>query len=322
MQPENVAEQPVSPVPWSAAEIVVLLVLGMFCPTLVHSLLGATGLYEWVYGPEAKQLIAAGGPAGQLQLNRERLWAAGPAQLVLVVLGVAVLRAGCGATLAQLGLTLRNAGRNAAAGLGFVGVFAPGALALNWLAIAGMRQLGGVDEKHAFTQLGQAGLMPVEWWLLVAAAVVSAPLWEEFLYRGVVQPWVMATGPRGGWFALGLALVLTVLGRQDFYQAAWAAGGAKLAVEVIPVAALVLLMGVYAMMVRRGVSDEAAGLFATAVLFGWIHARVWPSPVALVWLAVGLGWLAWRGKSLVGCVVLHAVFNAIACAMLLYPPRP
>jgi membrane protease YdiL (CAAX protease family) len=61
-------------------------------------------------------------------------------------------------------------------------------------------------------------------------------------------------------------------------------------------------------------------LFATAVLFGWVHARVWPSPVPLLWLGLGLGWLAWRGRSIAGCVVLHAVFNGIACVILLLSP--
>jgi membrane protease YdiL (CAAX protease family) len=61
-----------------------------------------------------------------------------------------------------------------------------------------------------------------------------------------------------------------------------------------------------------------AALFATAVLFGWFHARVWPSPVALTILALALGWLRWRLRGLAAPVALHAAFNGVACAWLVF----
>ena len=79
---------------------------------------------------------------------------------------------------------------------------------------------------------------------------------------------------------------------------------------------MALLVGVFHLLDRR--NTAWGGLFATAVLFAWVHVSVWPSPVPLVWLALGLGWLAWRGHSLAGAIVLHAVFNAVACAALLW----
>ena len=50
---------------------------------------------------------------------------------------------------------------------------------------------------------------------------------------------------------------------------------------------------------RLGHLTKAWGVFyvATAVLFSWVHVRVWPSPVALLWLALGLGWLRWRSPT-------------------------
>ena len=60
-----------------------------------------------------------------------------------------------------------------------------------------------------------------------------------------------------------------------------------------------------------------AGIFAASVLFGWMHVRVWPSPIALTVLGVGLGWLAWRTRSLAAPMTLHAAFNAIAVVVLL-----
>jgi membrane protease YdiL (CAAX protease family) len=52
-------------------------------------------------------------------------------------------------------------------------------------------------------------------------------------------------------------------------------------------------------------------VYSTAALFASIHP--WPTPVALFVLGLGLGWLAYRTQSLVGPMVLHALFNAVAC---------
>jgi membrane protease YdiL (CAAX protease family) len=80
-----------------------------------------------------------------------------------------------------------------------------------------------------------------------------------------------------------------------------------------------VVLAVVCLLVRR-VSRTPAGpaIFATAVLFAAIHARVWPSPVALLLLGLGLGYLAWTRRSLVPSIVVHALFNAIACLYLLY----
>jgi membrane protease YdiL (CAAX protease family) len=62
---------------------------------------------------------------------------------------------------------------------------------------------------------------------------------------------------------------------------------------------------------------EAQALYATALLFAAFHASVWPTPVPLFVLGLGLGWLAWRTQSLTGPFFVHALFNAVASAMLL-----
>ena len=54
-----------------------------------------------------------------------------------------------------------------------------------------------------------------------------------------------------------------------------------------------------------------------AALFAAFHAHVWPSPVPLVVLAVGLGYLYLRTRSLVGPVVVHGMFNAVSAVYLL-----
>jgi membrane protease YdiL (CAAX protease family) len=56
-------------------------------------------------------------------------------------------------------------------------------------------------------------------------------------------------------------------------------------------------------------------IFGSAMLFALVH-EAWPSPVALLPFGLVVGWLAYRTQSLVPGIVLHALFNAIAVAVL------
>ena len=67
----------------------------------------------------------------------------------------------------------------------------------------------------------------------------------------------------------------------------------------------------------RSRDNTVPAILGTSVLFAMIHAAVWPSPVALFVLALGLGWLKERTRSLVGPMVLHSLFNAVNCALLI-----
>jgi membrane protease YdiL (CAAX protease family) len=307
-------------VPWSAAEIFLVFLVGLLCQTAVYTLLDAAGFYRWYYGGDGlKEAIKAGGEAGRLAQYRLGLWAGAIGTLLQVIAAPGLLRLGSGTTPEEVGLTTRNLGRNAAAGLAFAVIFVPGAYGLQALALGLVRTLGGEEQAHPFTLLAREGLHPAEWVLLVGAAVALAPLWEELFYRGIVQPWVMSRQPWGGPVALAVAFAVTASARADHVRDALAGGGRKLLLESLPFVTLLALAGVYAALSRPRRFQEA-GLFATAVLFAWVHAGVWPSPVALLWLALGLGWLRWRGRSLAGCVVLHAAFNAVACLVLLLSP--
>lgn len=75
---------------------------------------------------------------------------------------------------------------------------------------------------------------------------------------------------------------------------------------------------------RPAQSQAVCAIYATALLFGSIHSN-WPTPVALFVLGLGLGWLAYRTQSLVGPIVLHMLFNGVACVTLFVsqaPPAP
>jgi hypothetical protein len=54
------------------------------------------------------------------------------------------------------------------------------------------------------------------------------------------------------------------------------------------------------------------GWLANASLFAAVHSSVWPSPIPLFFLGLGLAWLALRTQSIIPSIVVHVLFNGIA----------
>jgi hypothetical protein len=63
-------------------------------------------------------------------------------------------------------------------------------------------------------------------------------------------------------------------------------------------------------------------IVGTSLLFANLHANVWPTPVPLFVLALGLGWVAFRTHGLTGPIVVHMLFNAIVFASLALQSAP
>ncbi len=57
-------------------------------------------------------------------------------------------------------------------------------------------------------------------------------------------------------------------------------------------------------------------IYGNALLFAAFHSSVWPSPIPLFLLGLGLAWLAWRTRGVVASMTTHALFNATACLVL------
>ncbi len=56
-----------------------------------------------------------------------------------------------------------------------------------------------------------------------------------------------------------------------------------------------------------------------ALLWSASHFGVWPDPIPLFFLGIGLGYLTYRTQNLVPALVVHALFNTVACLGLLLP---
>ncbi len=61
-------------------------------------------------------------------------------------------------------------------------------------------------------------------------------------------------------------------------------------------------------------ANVVRGIYSTAVFFACIHP--WPTPIPLLVLGLLLGWLAYRTQSLVAPMLLHFLFNVLACLMI------
>jgi membrane protease YdiL (CAAX protease family) len=167
--------------------------------------------------------------------------------------------------------------------------------------------------------------------LLFVEAVIVAPLREELFFRGILQPWV-ASRPWGGDLMLWLAAVVGLVGHAphgvrftsltDFLSDA---APCLFVVAILPVYWLVGRWDLSKWLpIRDAVRQQQAvrAIIGTSLLFANFHANVWPTPIPLFVLSLGLGWLAVRSQGVAAPIVMHVLFNAIVFAALaLQPPH-
>jgi membrane protease YdiL (CAAX protease family) len=321
-----------TPVPWTGAEVLLALCLVYVAwPVTFSLLLQGSGFLRLVYGPDpvARQTAAvavAAGPGAakaleptfrRLDSYRKGLWlnaAAFPFQaLTIPVLLYSLSRT----RPYQLGLTTRRLGRDLF--VGWIGalVLVPAVFAVYYLVLAVYRTWGaGPTEEHPLTQVAQFGLAPVEWGLLVLSAVVAAPVLEELVFRGLLQPW-FAKRREGGAAAMVLAFLTALAMRRGEIEAALPRGARAVAGECVPALFVLALVPVFLLVWWRSRTPVGPAVFGAAVLFAAFHSSVWPSPVPLLLLALGLGYLAYRAQSLAAPILIHALFNGVNCVLIL-----
>jgi membrane protease YdiL (CAAX protease family) len=337
-----------SPVRWSAPEVLVAVYLWVFFwPPLARIALSETRIFTAYYGAEAAAIADADpqqrlrqraglglftGPgsadlflseARQRLLSRFNLWTlavAFPFQFASIPL---LLFALSRTPPAQLGLTASRLGRNVLAGLIAAVILTPVVLGVNY-AVEKLYELGvpGRVQQHPLTLVAQEQLWPAEWFLVFFVATVAAPVMEELVFRGMLQPYFMSK-EHGGAIAMAVALALAAAACGRDVWNARSAPLADMAAAAAPVLFVAVMVPIYLIVHTRSRTPAAPAIFGTALAFAALHSSVWPSPVALFVLGLGLGVLAWRSQSLVGPFVLHALFNGTSCVLLvLQSPRP
>jgi hypothetical protein len=68
--------------------------------------------------------------------------------------------------------------------------------------------------------------------------------------------------------------------------------------------------------VRHG-RRHLRAIYVSAACFGLIHFGIWPSPIPLFFLGLGLGWLAVRTRGVLVPIVVHGLFNAVSAVFVL-----
>ncbi len=169
------------------------------------------------------------------------------------------------------------------------------------------QQLGGPIDVHPLTKLlpTRDGLGGALFGLAVCAAT---PWVEEYFFRGLLIPWAIRR-----WYS---ALALIVL---SFLFALAAFGdwrdphyGALLFVVVLGIVLIACQL-----LPKTYPKRTILAVVSTSALFAAAHSAVWPSPIPLFVLALGLGYLTARTGSIVPGVVVHGLFNGASFVYLL-----
>jgi membrane protease YdiL (CAAX protease family) len=332
-------------VPWTGFEVIVgFLALAEVVPGLVSLALSQSGFYQQVYGPDFPpaaaspapavefSVAAAGGPAAvgirdqQLELSVVRsLWAgvlALPLQLGLVVLArYAVYPAW------RSPADARTIPARVALGVIVWAVLTPAVLIVHAAVNLLFAALDVPRQEHPLSKLSPAR-PAVDHLLFFLQAGVAAPLVEELLFRGLLVAWLVGgrtlfdrptgsnpprpTADRRVWPVLVIGVVMAAYsGRGEGETLAGLQRGPVLF-------AVGLLTGwILLRLVFRRKRRTAGAIYASAALFAVVHSGVWPTPVPLFALGLGLGWLAVRTRGILAPAIVHGLFNAVSVLFVL-----
>jgi membrane protease YdiL (CAAX protease family) len=228
------AGRPQAPVPWQGSDVLVVLLGALVCMTSVGGLLGED--------PPLDQLLAAN--------------LLGTSLAGVLAIGWLAAR---GATAADLGFASGRPGEDVRLALGGLGLVLAPLLGLAAL----LNSL--VPYEHPVVEFLAARRDAWAVGLVLATAVVAAPLAEELFFRRILLGWLEKKLPE---------------------------------------------------------ADGAAAIAISAAAFALAHQGQGLAYVPLFPLGLVLGFITRRTGSIVPCILLHALFNAVSVGILLASPAP
>lgn len=274
---------------WPGQIILAVFVLSFLLPPVLAPIADATGVYSRLYPsgfppqPESASEDDARNLAGTLKM----MWAR------LAVLP-AVLTAAVAMSRFDSRQRLRNLPRSVTLGtLGFL-TFGAITFGLNVMVEITFRLLGGTPDEHVLSKLGRTG-DGYGGVLFVLSACVVAPVLEEFTFRGLLVPWAGGRRYRP-WLLMAWASVVVVLVTRQ---------------PVIPLVFVAVLAAAQPL-VRWPGKRTGRAIWSSSVLFAAVHSAVWPSPIPLFVLALGLGYLTARTRSWLPAAIAHGLFNLVS----------
>jgi membrane protease YdiL (CAAX protease family) len=253
--------EPRQPAPWGILEVLALVFL--YFPVMSIALVSL--------GAEIKDFEQASSE----QWVRYTL-ATALGNLAFVGLGAALLVAGRRAGPRDLGLPASAKVALGDVWLGIRGFFA--ALVPVFFIMYLAEQL--LKYEHPVMKMLEEQRDPVSWSIAALAAVVAAPLAEEFFFRLVLQSWLEK-----------LELELWVAELRANHE------GETAATSDAPLDVSRMAPGIFPM-------------FLSSFVWAMMHFEQGPAPVPLFILGLGLGYLFRETHRILPCFVLHMLFNA------------
>lgn len=279
--------------PWGGFELFIVFAFSVAAPMgLVDPILGGTGFYRAVYGSE--------------MLEKEwspmrPLWSAA----IFAPLWIGSLALGARLAYPRWRPARTSSIGNIAAGVGAWPAIHLVVALVHFAVLSSFLALEWKPDSHPLEQSFKEGRVRVDEALFVVQAAVTAPWLEETLFRGALLPWLLGRRWRSG-----LVMVIALL-----FAIAESASSSELGPLYF---ALMLFTGgaVLRAKVRRHRRTIGA-IYSSATLFAVVHSSVWPTPIPLFVLGLGLGWLAVRTRSILAPTVVHALFNLVSVLFVL-----
>jgi membrane protease YdiL (CAAX protease family) len=147
------------------------------------------------------------------------------------------------------------------------------------------------------------------YFLALVVTCLVAPVKEELLTRGIMQPYLVRMPIVSDMIVLfsivwAFGLLLTPGNGSD----RGAGMGPLLFIGVIAPGYYWFERWLQRWLPEPGV---ARGIFATSLFFATLHSGMWPIPIPIFVLSLFLGVLAYRSGSLLPSITLHALFNGV-----------
>ncbi len=158
-------------------------------------------------------------------------------------------------------------------------------------------------------------------WLLVGLATcIVAPLSEEILMRGIMQPYLVRN-------AIMSDVILVLAIAWAFASLITPGTGPDRGLGMGPLFFVATIAPGYYLFekwTQQLIKEPGAarGIYVTSLIFAYLHGHIWPSPIPLFFFSLGVGFLAYRTRSLIGPITVHVLFNLTTMIILVLGHYP
>lgn len=287
------------PVPWGGFEILLLFAFALIGPaSIVGPVLSASGFYPAIYGADSPE---------EAWQPMKSLWSAAVFAPLFLGFTWLLTRAAYPAWRAE---PSPLPARTAAAVGTWLGLH-PIVAAIHLIVAATFFAWGWQPDSHPLEQKFRDGRPSIDQILFAVQAAIAAPLVEEMLFRGALLPWLLRKRHRPVVTLLVVALFGLLLSIESRDGQNELRSGPVLFT-------LFLVAGAFLhRALRRKHNRTESAMIVSAAFFAVTHNPVWPSPIPLFVLGLGLGWLAVRTRGWLAPAIVHGLFNMVSVLFVL-----